>query len=301
MMKALCCLLGPALLAAVAGAQTADDEQPAVDKSGYHLFKPTPSKYLRELTIDGPGATESPYTVDAGHFQVEMSFFTYTTYQEIFRDPDFVEAGKYRFEQWAIAPMTLKIGLLNQLDLQVYLEPYKFVYEREVIEDYELRSKRHGFGDTTVRLKYNLWGNDSGRTALAIMPFVTFPTSEGGVGRRNVEGGVILPFGVELPWDFYMGLTTRFSSMQDVLGGRGQHVEFHNSVAFSRPLFGDLEGYVEFFSAVSRERGIGWIGTFDPGLIYWLTDDIQLNAGVNIGLTRSADKWNPFVGIAWRF
>jgi hypothetical protein len=52
MMKVLCCLLAPAVLAAVAGVQAADDEQPAVDKRGYHLFNPTPSKYLRELTVD---------------------------------------------------------------------------------------------------------------------------------------------------------------------------------------------------------------------------------------------------------
>jgi outer membrane putative beta-barrel porin/alpha-amylase len=37
------------------------------------------------------------------------------------------------------------------------------------------------------------------------------------------------------------------------------------------------------------------------GLTYWLSDNLQLNAGVNIGLTRAADDYNPFVGLAWRF
>ena len=58
---------------------------------------------------------------------------------------------------------------------------------------------------------------------------------------------------------------------------------------------------VEFFSAVSTERDAGWVGTFDAGLIYELAKNILLNTGVNIGVTRSADDWNGFVGLAWRF
>jgi hypothetical protein len=39
----------------------------------------------------------------------------------------------------------------------------------------------------------------------------------------------------------------------------------------------------------------------DFGLTYGLTDDIQLDAGINIGVTRSAEDFNPFVGLSWRF
>jgi hypothetical protein len=43
------------------------------------------------------------------------------------------------------------------------------------------------------------------------------------------------------------------------------------------------------------------IGTVDAGFTYALTEDIQLDAGVNIGVTRAADDWNPFLGLSWRF
>ncbi len=58
---------------------------------------------------------------------------------------------------------------------------------------------------------------------------------------------------------------------------------------------------MEFFSAVSTQRDADWIGTFDTGVIYELTENMQLNVGVNIGVTHSADDWNAFVGLAWRF
>ena len=58
---------------------------------------------------------------------------------------------------------------------------------------------------------------------------------------------------------------------------------------------------MEFFSEVSAERGARWVGTFDVGLIYELTTNIQLDAGVNLGVTRSAEAYNPFLGLTWRF
>jgi len=286
----LCGLLAPAMLSMAAGAEPAGAGKPEVDKSVFNLFNPTPTEHLRALDTDGPGSTESPYTVDAGHFQVEMTLVGYTSDRESF-------AGvTQRFEAWAIAPMNLKIGLLNQLDAQLLLEPYNLLYEREDGS----RVTRRGFGDTTVRLKYNFWGNDGGRTAFAATPYIKFPTSQDGIGNRGIEGGLILPLAVELPSAFYLGLTTRFDAVRNEDESR-YHAEFVNSVAFGHDLFGSLFGYVEFFSAVSAERDSDWVGTFDTGVIYELTENMQLNVGVNIGVTRSADDWSVFAGMAWRY
>jgi long-subunit fatty acid transport protein len=52
---------------------------------------------------------------------------------------------------------------------------------------------------------------------------------------------------------------------------------------------------------VSSERRADWIGTFDFGATYKLTPNIQLDAGLNLGLTRSADDANPFVGLTVRY
>jgi hypothetical protein len=151
-----------------------------------------------------------------------------------------------------------------------------------------------------VRLKYNLWGNDGGRTAFAATPYVRLPTSQVGIGSRGVEGGLVLPLAVELPRGFYLGVTTRFDAVRNE-DEPGYHAEFVNSVEFGHDLFGNLYGYVELFSAVSTEHDAEWEGTFNPGLIYELTDNVQLNAGVNIGVTRSADDLYVFAGLAWRY
>jgi hypothetical protein len=264
--------------------------EPAIDKSQFHLFNPTPSKYLREMSTDRPDKTESPYTVDAGHFQFEMDLVTYT------HDEERVEGTSTKVDAWAFAPVNLKVGLCNHVDLQLVLATYNHVRVRSG----DVTRTVSGYGDTTVRLKYNFWGNDGGATAMAAMPYVKLPTNQGDLGNDSVEGGLILPLAVSLPAGFGMGMMTQFDAARDIDGG-GHHAEFINSITFSHDIAGKLGGYLEFFSAVGTDRRFSWIGTVDLGFTYGLTDNIQLDAGVNIGVTKSADDVSTFLGLSWRF
>ena len=126
------------------------------------------------------------------------------------------------------------------------------------------------------------------------------PTNQDDLGNDSVEGGLILPWEIGLPWDSYIGLTTRFDLVRDLDDG-GHHPELINSIALAHDFTDYLSAYIEFFSAVSAEQDSDWIATFDTGLVYWLSDNLQLNAGVNIGLTGEAEDWSGFIGTAWRY
>jgi hypothetical protein len=288
--KVLFGMLAPALLGMATGPESAGAVSPEVDKSTFNLLIPTPKEHLRGMDADYPGSTESPYTVDAGHFQVELRWVGYSLDRESFN------GVTQRTEEWSIVPMDLKLGLLNQMDVQLLLAPYTVLQESEGGN----HVTRRGFGDTTVRVKYNFWGNDDGRTAFAATPFIKFPTSHEGIGNRGVEGGLVLPLAIELPQAFYLGLTTRFDAARDE-DQSGYHTEFTNSIELGHDLFGSLYGWVEFASEVSTERNADWEGIFNTGLVHGLTENLQLSTGVNIGVTRPADDWYLFAGMAWRF
>ena len=282
-----CCLAG-ALNAADAANEQA---QPKPDKSRYNLFNPTPRAYLREMSTDRPDQTESAYTVDAGHFQLEMDFAS-----AVF-DRDRSGGGDARTTVWGIAPLNLKLGLLNNLDVQFVLDSH--VYSR--VEDRVAGTvdKASGFGDLQTRLKINLWGNDGGPTALAIMPFVKWPLSASSLRNGRTEGGVMFPLAVELPRGWSMGLMTEFDFMANDTGG--YRTEFVNSITFSHGLVGNLGGYVEFFSAVGSAGNANWQGQADVGFTYAVNDNTQFDFGCNFGVTKSAPDFNPFIGLSWRF
>lgn len=266
---------------------------PAPDKSAYHLFHPTPAEAMRELSTDRPDKTESAYTVDAGHFQIEMDLVSYS------HDRDKSGGGDVTVNSWAVAPVNIKAGLLNNVDLQMVLDTYNHVTTKDATAT-PPRLVQRGFGDITTRVKINVWGNDGGDTALALMPFAKWPVNGAGLGNDSVEAGLIVPLAVSLPSGWGMGVMTEVDLIRDSTTS-GYHPEFVNSITFAHDIVGKLGGYIEFWSLTSSEAGTPWVGTLDLGLTYGLSDNIQLDAGVNLGITDSAEDVNPFLGISVRF
>ena len=262
------------------------DERP--DKRSYHLFRPVPESLTREMATDRPDKTESAYSVDAGHFQIETDLLSYTHDQSKHETANSL----------AIAATNLKIGVLNNVDLQIVVESYNI--QRTKDRDTGDSSRLSGFGDVTFRSKINLWGNDGGPTALSVMPFVKVPTAKRDLGNGATEGGVIFPFAMELPCQWGFGAQVEIDHLKDS-DRSDYHQEFANTVTVSHEIVGRLGGYVELYSNVSNEPHAAWIATFDLGFTYAVTRDIQLDAGVNIGLTDAADDMNPFLGLSLRY
>jgi Putative MetA-pathway of phenol degradation len=263
----------------------------APDKSTYNLFNPTPRELMREMSTDRPDQTESPYTVDAGHFQMEMDFVNATF------DRDKSGGGDVRTEVWGVAPLNLKLGLLNNVDIQFVLDTYTHSRVEDRVANTVDRAS--GFGDLQTRLKINLWGNDGGSTAFAMMPFVKWPLPESSLRNGETEGGVIFILGYELPAGWGSAVMTEFDFVSD--GAGGYEAEFVNSITFSHDIVGDLGGYVEFFTVTGSAPGFKWQGQVDVGLTYALNKNTQLDLGCNFGVTKAAPDFNPFVGLSWRF
>src|SRR3954471_3984147 len=215
-----------ALFANVVGIISA--AEPA-DKSLYNLFNPTPRELMREMSTDRPDKTESPFTVDAGHFQIESDLFVYA------RDHDTANRANISGDAWSLVTLNLKAGLCNFSDLQVVLFPYSHVRNHDRIAG--TIGHQSGFGDVLTRLKVNIGGNDGVNTAGAIMPYVKWPTSQDDLGNRAIEGGVILPVAFELPAGFSGSVMTQFDWLQDV-DLHDYHPEFVNTITFSRNVIG---------------------------------------------------------------
>jgi hypothetical protein len=260
----------------------AQNAGPGADKSHYTLFDPTPRALMREMATDRPDVTESPYTVDAGHVQVESSFVEYT------RDDD----GGGDFDAWSVVPTNVKVGLTNNMDLQLAFEPY-------VREEFEGDSV-DGFGATQLRLKINLWGNDGGDTALAIMPFVQFATESEDFGAtEHLQGGVILPLKVSLPNEWDLGLMAEFDFVRDA-ADESYELQFVHTASISHAIVGELDGYLEYIGITDTEEGTGYLSLIGTGVTYGLSDNVQLDGGVNIGLSEEADDFTVFAGISVR-
>ena len=296
--------------------------QKAAAKLQYNLFNPTPDNLLRPFNTDRPSKTDSPITVDAGRFQLEADFanYTYDRYNALRTDT--------RVETLLVAPTFLKVGLFQNVDLQVLIPTYVNVRTdaRGIavaappspiglgatgITPGTIRTERQvttndGYGDMFVRLKINLVGNEGGPFALAVIPFIKAPTASNDLGNGRVEGGINFPINYSLPYSFTLFAQTRYDFLYNG-DTSGYHTLFSNSIGVSRTipglLDGKLSGYAEFASAISsrESRNDPLVLTADTGLIYQLTPNIAIDVDGFFGLTRGAPDVNIFGGIGVRF
>ena len=269
--------------------QQPEQSESRPDKSQYNLFNPTPRNLWREFSTDRPDKTETPFTVDAGRVTMEADLFIYTKDNN---SPD-----RTRTESFNYFVPNFKVGLLNNIDLQIIPEVYNVV---RVTPRGGRTEERSGFGDLTVRMKINFWGNDGGQTAFGMMPFIKFPTNQNNLANNSVEGGIIFPLAIGLSekWDVGMQTEFDFNKNEDDLG---YNLGFVNTVSFGYQIDSRLSSYFELFTEITTETDSQFVATFDTGLKYLLTENVQLDAGVNIGLTEAADDIQPFVGLSVRF
>jgi len=234
---------------------------------------PKASETLRPLSTDRPDVTESPNTVDRGHFQMEADLARVT------RDEGLTSYG--------FAHTNLKLGLAHFWDVQVVVESLVGLEGPE--------STNWGFGDVTLRTKLNLFGNDEG-PALALMPWTKFPTS-GSRGNEKVEGGLVIPFGFDLPAGFECGLMVEGDWMADEADD-DYHFELLTSAALGHAIVGPLGAFVEGFGVYSTEPGATYALSAALGFTYDIDGWLQPDAGLAIGLTEAAEDYSAFAGLS---
>lgn len=242
------------------------------------------------MSTDRPDTTESPYTVDAGHVQVELSFVDYTFDK---RNDDNATSHTV-----SVAPVLVKIGLLNSVDLQLGVDPY--TTSRVTDRATDTTETLDGFGDTVVRLKINLLGNDSGDVAFALMPVVKFPTASDELGNDDLEYGLIAPLTLVLGNDWSLALMGEIDVVRDPDDTR-YVVDFLHTASVARPLFGEVGAFLEYAGFANLNGAEDYRAYLNSGVTYALTSDVQLDAGVRLGLTRAADDLGVFAGISLRF
>ena len=165
------------------------------------------------------------------------------------------------------------------MEVDVVWQPYGVARSRHADPIASFRDS--GVGGVDLRAKFNLWGNDTfdkpGSTALGLLPFVTLPTNKSnGISPEHVEGGLIVPFAINLPHNFGLGLNVGTVFLRDD-GSSGYHTEYLTSASLSYSWNDKLGSRSErsraIYEAIDSSQGVA--GT--PAARIWRgSDAIQI-------------------------
>jgi hypothetical protein len=266
-------------------AQSADPP----DKYQYWLLNPVPADQMRDFSTDRPPKANVPYTVDAGHFQYETDIVNFA---------DQLNGATRGYILLAPNP-TLKAGLTNNVDLELNIAPLVGVHTFNPATGQS--STAWGNGDFYARTKVNLWGNDGGTTAFALIPYVKAPTAPPGIGNGAVEGGAIAPLSVSLPNGFTLVFNSEVDALKDNADNE-RHANYINLVTLSHEVVKNVALYMEFWSDYNNDPAQRTAQySLDLALTWLVRPNLQFDFGADIGLNSATPTIQVFAGISQRF
>lgn len=237
------------------------------------------------ICTDRPTKANAVCTVPAGRVQLETSAAGWVLTQ----------ADGTRSELVTIGPSFVKLGLSDRSDLQVGFTPYA----RLTVEQDGSRDRVSGFGDVVVRYKHRLT-SDSAKVQAGVIPFVKLPTAERGLGNDKLEGGIAVPVSFALAGAATMTLGPELDVLADS-DGSGHHFAVVNLVNVGIPVAdrlsfaGEIWTNFNFDPADTLKQA-----SADAALAYAISNDVQLDAGANLGLTRDTPDLEIYAGASIR-
>lgn len=262
-------------------------------------------EFRRELSTDRPDKTESPYTVEKCRFQFELQL-----YGLAFRNTNLSDSVREVVRTGGFNGLA-KYGVSDNIDVQFLLmytgESRWLEQNRSGGSGWSIHDSIAGqskipkveFGDPQIRVKINLKGNDDEGSAFALMPYVSIPTGAEAATADKWEGGLIVPAGFAVNEKIGAGVMVEFDYLSDD-DGDGHHLELVTSATTALDVSRVIGLYVELFQSVDLAGNQPWVPTFDTGITFAITGDMQLDLGINIGLNRYADDFAPFLGFSFR-
>jgi hypothetical protein len=243
--------------------------------SSFSVFHPVPASCLKAIETDRPHKTDTPGVLEPGHAQIELGVVEYEI-EKIVGQSD---------NSLVMMNNIYKLGIVNRVDVEALYAP----------GSYAIRAKRFLLNSQMMfRAKVNILGEGS-PLHVTLVPAVMAPITR----RGTPEAGGYVFVGGELPAHIEFELNVGGLSETDPDTSR-RHLAPVITMAFTRHIAGSLSGFVEWYNDTTSTDLRKWNATFDTGLLYLLSKDIQVDGGAYIGLYGQVPAITPFLGLSAR-
>jgi hypothetical protein len=229
--------------------------------------------------------TETPDTVAPGRFLLRMDALSLTVNHD----------ASTRYAANGVASTFLTTGLTSTLDAQVGAE----VFIDQRFDSGGLHDRRTGIGDLYFRTKWKFYEDKASGTAVALLPFVKLPTSTGGVGKKAMEGGLILPWKTELLGGVSMTAMAELDFLRND-ADNGYDSFWFVSTALHRQVTKALGFYGEFTLGKSSGGAPGE-GKLGGGATFAVSDSVSWDYAIYRSFTSGTSDWKHVLRLNWGF
>lgn len=236
-----------------------------------------------------PGLGTPTCTISPGRVSAEIGLADWT------RD----DTPDAREDVVLVGDTLVRIGVSDALEVQIGWTPFGHDHLREKASG--AVNSRDRVGDALIGAKLNLTRPDGGGASIAIRPYITLPVGRAPIGSSDWSAGLVVP----LSFDLSERLNLQFSPEVDAAvdeDGSGRHLAWSGTAGLGLTISDPLSAALEL--QVARDEDPAGESTQVLGglSVGWMPlDDLQLDAGANIGLNGAAPDVQLYFGVSRLF
>ncbi|MFD1788833.1 transporter [Sphingomonas floccifaciens] len=249
---------------------------------------PAQAQGLRDFCADRPGLGTPACTLDPGHVMAETGLADWTLDRS---------AGQ-RTDTTTLADTLLRIGLDAQTEAQVGWTAVGLQRQRDASGMVE---RSAGVGDMTLALRRNFSNPDGSGVSVAAMGIASLPTGGQTIGAGDWGAAMLVPMSVDLPGGLNLQLTPEVDAAVDE-DRHGRHLTYGSVVGLQLPFGKSLSATGELSVFRDDDPGQHVTKSIAGVSLGWQRGkNLQFDAGANVGLNRTTDDLELYVGVARRF
>lgn len=231
--------------------------------------------------------TETTQTIEPGGVLMRMDAISFGI------DPDTTAPNQYR--ALALGTTIVSAGLTSTLDAEVGAQ----LFLRNTFSTNGTDHTDSGVGDVMLRTKWTFWRDPSSGEAAAVIPYVMVPTNSSAVGNNSVEGGVILPWSMDIGAGAKAAAMVEWDEFRNVANTR-YDTRWYSSAYLKWELGSTLGAYAEATLSDSTAGSSTFAGTAGGGATLSISKNFEWDFEVSRVLGSGRSAWAEVLRFRWR-
>jgi hypothetical protein len=231
--------------------------------------------------------TETTDTSGAGHVDVRMDALSLGLNQEA--------AAPNQYQALAAGTTIVSAGLTDNFDFQVGSQ----LFLRTTFSASNIDHTETGMGNVSTRFKWTFWKDEATGQALAVIPYVEFPTHSQFGGSQYLQGGLIIP------WSMKIGLGSTAAAMieWDQLRNTQNTAyvsRFYSSSYLRWDLGKTFGAYTEATLSDSTGGSSSFTGTLGAGATLSISHNFEWDFEESKVIGNSRSAWTEVLRFRWK-
>jgi hypothetical protein len=231
--------------------------------------------------------TEIPQTIGPGALFMRMDAISLGVNQ------DTVAPNQYK--ALALGTAIVSAGVTNTLDFEFGAQ----LFLRDTFSTSGSDHTDSGIGDVTLRTKWAFWNDPSSGESAAIIPYLILPTNSSAVGNDAVEGGVILPWSMDVAPGTRAAAMVEWDELRNV-ANTSYETRWYGSAYVKWDLGSAFGAYVETTLSDSTAGSSTFAGTIGGGATLSVSKNFQWDFEESRVLGPGRNAWAEVLRFRWK-